>query len=546
MTANTDVSTTQSSSVNPTIIGGSTPVGPVVTSEGKPAYQTPMWRFFEIVLGVLTWAVVLSPVWLGLLYPQAMVYVLTLLTLYWSYLAVMSTVGLSIGYPKYMKEISINWYEECKKLNFSVLPEKSTLPIALEDVNHFILIPCVSEPYPVLEDTFNSFMAQSYPTQSFTLVFTLEEKYADRVRADIEKITGPFKDQFADIMIYVHPAGIPGEAIGIGGANRTWGARHAVAELTSQGKNLRNFIFSSFDADHILHKEYMARLTHLYLTTGGRDNHFYSTSVHLFNNNHWRVSSMMRIESNFVTLGTLASRSAPWGISSLTKDTFAAYSSSLQTLIDADYWDVQLGQDDTLFFWRAFFKRDGDFKLASHYVPYSADAVEGPNFWSAHKSLYKQLVRWGWGALEFPMSMTGFLKNNRIPLWKKILWTYDHIKTRVVLINIVYLITFGFAILTFVNPDVKQSSFAYSLPDTMSSILTMTLVFLLPPIYFRKKLSPDIPKDWSLLKRFIVSLEGFLVIGNLLTFSFFPFIEAQTRMMLGKRMKDLYHTPKVR
>ena len=511
-----------------------------------PAYQSPLWRFFEVVLGVLTWLVVLSPVWLGLIYPQAMVYFLTLLTLYWSYLAIMNTVGLMVGYPKYKKEISIDWYEECKKLNFAELPERSTLPATLEDVKHFILIPCVSEHYKILEDTFNSFLEQSYPTKSFTLVYTLEEKHAEKVKADIEKITAPHKEKFDDILIYIHPAGIPGEAIGIGGANRTWGAKHAVEELKKAGENLRNYIFSSFDADHIPHKQYMARLAHLYLTTDGRDNHFYSTSVHLFNNNHWRVPAMMRIESNFVTLGTLASRSVPWGLSSLTKDTFAAYSASLQTLLDADFWDVQLGQDDTLFFWRAFFKRDGNFKLASHYIPYSADAVEGPNFLAAHKSLYKQLVRWGWGALEFPMSMTGFLRNNKIPIWKKVVWTYDHLKTRVVMINIVYLITFGFAILTLVNPNVKQSSFAYSLPDTMSTILTFTLVFLLPPIYFRTKLSPDIPREWPWWRKFLLNLEGFLVIGNLLTFSFFPFIEAQTRMMFGKRMKDLYHTPKVR
>ena len=126
-----------------------------------PAYQSTLWRFFEVVLGVLTWLVVLSPVWLGLIYPQAMVYFLTLLTLYWSYLAIMNTVGLMVGYPKYKKEISIDWYEECKKLNFAELPERPTLPTTLEDVKHFILIPCVSEHYKILEDAFNSFLEQS-------------------------------------------------------------------------------------------------------------------------------------------------------------------------------------------------------------------------------------------------------------------------------------------------------------------------------------------------------------------------------------------------
>ena len=40
-------------------------------------------------------------------------------------------------------------------------------------------------------------------------------------------------------------------------------------------------------------------------------------------------------------------------------------------------------------------------------------------------------------------------------------------------------------------------------------------------------------------------LEGPLIVINLLTFSFFPFLEAQTRMLLGKKMKDLYFTTKM-
>lgn len=503
-------------------------------------------RIFEILPGLLTWIVILSPIWLGIIYPRAVVYFLTFLTLYWSYLAVMNTVGLVIGYPKYKKEMEEDWLKRCRELDFNQLPDHETLPKTLEDLKHFILIPCVNEPYEVLRESFEALLNQTYPTKSFTLIYTIEEKYAKQTKENIKKIALPHKDKFDEVLIYVHPAGIPGEAKGVGGANRTWGAGHAVSYLESRGKNIRNYIFSSFDADHIPDEQYMARLSHLYLTTDKRNNHFYSTSVHLFNNNHWRVPPMPRIEANFVTLGTLSSRSIPWGLSSLTKDTFAAYSCSLQTLIDADYWDVQLGVDDTLFFWRAYLVRDGDFNLASHYIPYSADAVEGKNFWQAHKSLYKQLLRWGWGVLEVPLSMKVFIKNKHISTSKKVLWIYDHIKTRVIRFNIVFLLTFGFAILTFVNPAVKQSSFAYSLPDAMSWILTFTLIFLIPPTYYRAKLTPPMPKDWSIFKKLAMNLEGFVVMANLLTFSFFPFIDAQTRMMFGKRMKDLYHTPKVR
>jgi hypothetical protein len=116
----------------------------------------------------------------------------------------------------------------------------------------------------------------------------------------------------------------------------------------------------------------------------------------------------------------------------------------------------------------------------------------------------------------------------------------------VILINIVFLITFGFGLVTLVNPLVKQSSFAYSLPDIMSVILALTLVFLLPGTFYRIKLVKPVPADWPFWKKAITFLEGPLIMMNLLTYSFFPWIHAQTKMLFGKKMKDLYHTPKVR
>jgi antibiotic biosynthesis monooxygenase (ABM) superfamily enzyme len=71
------------------------------------------------------------------------------------------------------------------------------------------------------------------------------------------------------------------------------------------------------------------------------------------------------------------------------------------------------------------------------------------------------------------------------------------------------------------------------------------MIFLIPGFIIRSKISP-MPKNWSLWKKAIVILEGPLVIVNLLTYSFIPYVDAQTRMMLGKKMKDHYHTPKVR
>ena len=121
-----------------------------------------------------------------------------------------------------------------------------------------------------------------------------------------------------------------------------------------------------------------------------------------------------------------------------------------------------------------------------------------------------------------------------------------HLRKRVILINLAYLITFGFAIATMVNPNLKQTSFAYSLPDTTSFILTFTMLFLVPGIWIRTQILHPMPKNWPLWRKLLIFLEAPLVIINLLTYSFVPYVDAQTRMLFGKKLKDLYHTPKVR
>lgn len=500
-------------------------------------------RTLEISLGVLTWGLLTSPVWLGLLYPPAIVYMLTFLTVYWSYMAFAHSRGLFTGYRTYREEMAVDWYLECEKLDFSSLPDKETLPASLKDVRHIIILPVVNEPEAVLKDSIDSIFNQSFPTSQICLVFTIEQKYSEEAIDRIRRVIGERKKDLSDLMFFVHPAGIPGEAIGDGGANRAWGSSHAVEELKSKKENIRNYIFSNLDSDHVLHKHYISRLTHLYLSTDRRDNHFYSSAVPLFDNNLWRVPLMMRLEANSVTLGVISD----WSVSKgKVRKCFSAFSVSLQTLIDAKFFDVALGADDTIFYWRAFFARNGEFDGVAHFIPYSADAVEGKNFIDSHRSLYKQLLRWGWGVVDFPLSVKEFLKKNNIKKSTKISWVARHIKERVLLVNIVFLITFGFAILTFVNPYVKQSSFAYSLPKITSLILTLTLVFMIPGIYFRKKFSVPPPEKWSKIRKGLTYLEGPLIMLNLLTYSFFPWIHAQTMMIFGKRFKDLYHTPKIR
>lgn len=499
-------------------------------------------RVLEFLPGFGTWLVLLSPIWLGILAPQIVALMLTFFSIYWVFMAFMLSTGSTIGYFKFKKETSTDWDKKCKELDFSKLPEPATLPKDLANTKHMLLIPTVNEPLRVLDQTFKALANQNYThKENIYVVISCEERGAKEVEISINFLKDMYKEQIKNVLFYVHPAGIPGELVGGGAGNRTWGAKHAIEELKNRGENLRNFIFSTFDADTILHHEFIARLTHAYLTCDKRDNRFYSTAVFLFDNNIWDVHSMMRMEANSVTLGVLGS----WTTNQETQETFSCYSVSLDTLLAANFWDVSL-IDDTVFYWRAFFARNGDFKPVVFYTPNSSDAVHGQTFLKSHISLYKQLLRWGWGSVTTPMAFKGFITQKGIPLDVKIKWTLSKLERHIILRSIVFLMTFGFGIMTLANESVKQTTIAYRLPNAMSFILTIGLVFLIPFSYFRIKMTSPMPKDWPIWRKFLILLEGPMIFVNLLTFSFIPFLEAETKMMLGKRYKSLHFTPKYR
>lgn len=265
-----------------------------------------IYRLFEMLPGLLVWGFILSPLWLGAFAPRVVIFYITFLTVFWAFLALRHVYGGIVGYQKYKKELTVNWMEECEKLDFGELPDKETLPADLSQVKHFILVPAYSEPRKLLEATLNALLKQTFPLKQVSLIFTFEEKFAERLDHDIKEILGENIQRFEQVLFFIHPAGIEGEAKGVAGANRAWGASKAVEYFREHNLNIRDYIFTTFDADSILHEQFLARLSHLYLTSDRRDYKFYSTAVHLFNNNIWEVPVLMRIEANSVTIASLS------------------------------------------------------------------------------------------------------------------------------------------------------------------------------------------------------------------------------------------------
>jgi len=250
-------------------------------------------RLFEITPGVITWAVLLSPIWLGRIAPLAVAFFITFLVVYWVYRAVIHLIGVAVGYRRYQNELKINWSKKSPDL------------WGYDRLKHLIVIPSVNEPYEVLEESFASLAAQKFPRDRVYISFSAEEKYSERVLEDIERIKKKFRGKLGTVWTTAHPYGLPGEAVGAA-ANRTWAAKHALREIKKLGLEIDDFVVTTLDADMRLHPQYLPRLSYAFLTEPNRLNKFFQTAAYLFDNNLWEVPLLMRIQANSISLAVLA------------------------------------------------------------------------------------------------------------------------------------------------------------------------------------------------------------------------------------------------
>ncbi|KKR05509.1 MAG: hypothetical protein UT34_C0002G0016 [candidate division WS6 bacterium GW2011_GWF2_39_15] len=495
--------------------------------------NVPRWytKIFEAIPGLVTWFFLLLPFVVGLTgYPEILVIYIAFLTVYWALRGLKFVVAITLGYMRMGREMKIDWIERMKK---EQLPYK--------EVKYVFICPVVKEGLEVLEPSIKAWSKQDVGAQKLSLVFALEGKYKEESSETIAILEEKYGKYFREVVKYYHPADIEGEVAGVKNPNINWAGRHFSLRVRKREERLDEYLLITCDNDLRPHPKYLSAITYKYLTDINPLRKFYATGIHTFNNNLYRVPTLIRTFSNFLTLAVLNQ----WVFHKKINETWSSYVANLQTVEDVGYWDPQIPNDDTAFYYNALIRFNGDFAGEEVYIPTYNDAVENDTYVKTHKSLYKQQLRWGWGGIVFPMTFAGMYKNKNIPLSKRIKITMAMFDDRLIFRTVVYLLTLGLPILTLVSPEFQYSSASYNLPKIMSLILTSVMFFNIPIYIIRLKLSP-LPKEWGLFRKFLDMVETLLVTVNMLTFAFIPFVQAQTEMMIGKTIKkNHYATEKV-
>ncbi len=503
---------------------------PADRENGYPIY-VPKWytKMNEKIPGIITWSLLLLPFVASLFgFPQLVIIYVSFLTIYWSYRAIVFVYGLTVAYFRMKKDLSTNWVKEIQKLSKKPL-------------KYVYICPFVKEGLDVLEPTIQHFASQDIGSKNISVIFALEQKFVDSAIPKCEYLTKKYGKRFCEMQYIVHPAEIPGEVVGVKGANINWAARHFVKMVEDRGEKLDEYLLFTCDSDLRPHKKLFSAVTYKYFTTDKPLRTFFSSAVHTFQNNVWRVPPLNRVFAQSLTMVTAHN----WVVQKSMRDTWSAYFVNLQTVHEAGYWDPEIANDDTFFYWNAIIRFNGDFKGEEVYIPTYNDAVENESFIKSHRSLYKQQHRWGWGIVVFPITMAGFYKNKGINFFHKLSLFVKLYHNQLFYLTVIYMLSLSTPIMNILSPEFQYSSASYNLAKIMSYILT-SLMFMNLPIYVLSSKIVPRPKEWSIWRRIYDFFEIALITVNMLTFSFIPFVQAQTEMLFNKFNKKYYITDKVK
>lgn len=473
-------------------------------------------RVLELLPGLVSWTLILSPIWGSLLIPAAMAYFILFFDVYWLYKSFSLVVTSFIASRKIHKAERENWVEHAKHLPH------------FDKVTHILVIPNYKESLEKLRFTLESLSTQTFPTKRIYVMLAMEEREKD-AKEKAETLIKEFKDIYGGVLAAYHPD-IEGEVKGKS-SNEAYAARIANKELVETGKIDPNYAtISSVDADSVFDRQYFACLTYKFLIDPLRYNKFWQ-SANVNYNNFWEVPAPIRVISFFGSLyrtGVLIQ-----GDRLVTNST---YSLSFRMLKEIDYWDTDVIPEDYRIFFKAFYRKAGQVWVEPIFLKTLMDAPMSSTYVKSLANKYHQERRWSWGASDDPLFIQWWLTVPNVPFVRKTLMLINVLMDHFLWPVNWFIITVAANIMPFINPEFTRTTLGYTLPKIAGLILTSSLFAILAMIIIDYKSRPK-SVITSKTRQFLFPLEFILlpIVGFFL--SALPALISHTQLMLGKRLE---------
>jgi len=514
-------------------------------------------RFWEILPGTTSLFILSLPVVFSFVWPAGVAYFIILFDAYWLVKAVVMAAHLVAGLFHLKRNIAIDWLKRCQATadlkalaldfkgqyqgsfgfqaakhyeDWQEVEEMLKHPGRFKHwkkVLHGVMFAVYKEGPEILKPSLEAVINSSYPKERVIIIIALEARAGETQRQMVEELQAAYRSQVKDFLVYVHPEALPGE-IKAKGANVSWAARHFKDYLELANISQEEVILSIFDADTIVHPQYLAYLTYKYVVNPDRLRRSYQP-IPLFNNNIWQVPAINRLVAFSSSFWQMIEATRPYRLV-----TFSSQAIPMKTLVDIDFWDKTVVNEDSQIFYRAYFHFNGDYKVVPLFIPVSMDAVLGKGFWATVKAQYLQKRRWAYGIEHFPYLVKQFqVKKGLMSLWQRFVWIARLFEGHVSWATASLLIASGGWMPILLNSGFRETVLAFNLPVLARNVLSFTWIGVLVSGWIGFQLLPkrQRPVRYKLLEYFaqwiLVPIAGIF-------FGSIPALDAELRLMLGR------------
>ena len=488
-------------------------------------YDRAMYRFFEVLPGLLSWGTLLGVILLSFFVPTVAAYLIIGFSLFWLLKTIYLSVHVRHNWRRLRHNMKTDWSEKVINLKHGHLWQ-------------LVLLPYYNESYETVQHTVQKLSETVGDKKKMIVVLAPEKRAGDEALEIATKVIKEFKDTFGHTLISAHPKDLPGEMAGKG-SNIAYAAEVARTEILNPNNiPYEDVIVSAFDIDTIVYPDYFQCLVWYFLTT--EDPHHASFQpVPLYNNNIWDAPSFSRVAATSGTFWQMIQQERPEKLA-----TFSSHAVSFKALYEARYWQRNMVSEDSRIFWNLLFANNGNYRVVPISYPVSMDANLAPSTWQTFINIYKQNRRWAYGVENVPYILFHSFKNKAFSLSKKIRFSLVQIEGFWSLTtHPLVLFSLGWLPLLVGGREFSTTILSYNLPIVARTFLTLAMFGLVVSAVISTALLPKRPAHHSRLRYITMVLQWILVPITMIIFSALPGLDAQTRLMFGKYM-GFWVTPK--
>lgn len=488
-----------------------------------------LYRFFELVPGLLSWATLIGIVLMSWLIPVWAAVFIIVFDLYWLVKTVFLSLHLRVNHRRLLLHMRTDWAEKLQNREWGHLWQ-------------LIILPFYKEDEVVVRETLLALRNARWPKERMIVILASEERAGEQAATCALHMQNEFKNDFGGFLVTVHPADVFGELPGKG-SNIAYAARVAVSQVVdTRGIAHENVLVSAFDVDTRVYPDYFLCLAYHFLTA----EHPHRSSfqpVPVYNNNIWDAPALSRVVATSGTFWQMMQQERPERLT-----TFSSHSMSLRSLQEVGYWQNNIVSEDSRIFWNHLLHYDGDYRVIPLSYPISLDANIGRNFWETAVQVYKQQRRWTWGVENVPYLLFGFAKNRRIPARRKAYFIAIQLEGFWSLAtNPLLIFLLGWLPLLLGGDAFNTTLLSYNLPRITRILMTLAMAGLVGSAFMSLALLPQRPLHYGWKRNAGMTFQWLLVPFTITIFGAIPGLEAQTRLALGGKWRlNFWVTPKYR